>query len=219
MSEPDQKQVPLWLKIFLGFHCLIIFSWSLPKAPPAMMDGAVELSPVNFFTNFADWILVANEKVKRKTFQVPGFAPGINIHRDYLLRTGLWQYWDMFAPNPADTDVYLEAKITYKDGTTAIQPYPRMFTKPIYEKYFKERFRKFTERLHPDSYAWKWPTFAQRMALDAYHDKNNPPLNVVLIRHWKQLQPMTEPQWTNYRVNEFYEYKVDLKRLQEDKPL
>jgi hypothetical protein len=66
----------------------------------------------------------------------------------YMLPTGLWQAWNMFAPNPAMSNVYLEAEVTLADGIRAVWKFPRMSELGYFERYRKERYRKWaTERV------------------------------------------------------------------------
>ena len=72
----------------------------------------------------------------------------------YLIPTGFWQYWDMFAPNPANIDFYCDAEVTYADGSHRTYTYPRMYKLGIIQKYGMERFRKYYERARDDSYQY-----------------------------------------------------------------
>ena len=66
----------------------------------------------------------------------------------YMGWSGLWQGWTMFAPNPPMVNSYLEAEIAFDDGTDAIWVFPRMDRLGYFERYWKERYRKWAhERL------------------------------------------------------------------------
>lgn len=206
MEERKPKKVSVWLKAFLAFHCLAILSWTLPNPPPGITNGEIQPSPVTVIRHFPDYILAANNWLK-----IRKWAP----HRPYLLSTGLWQYWDMFSPNPSSTDLWLSAVVEYEDGTIEIFPYPRMATLPIHEKYFMERFRKFTERLSPDIYSYKWDAFAMRVAYLSWKDEQNPPARIELVRHWMEVPSMDQPLPKEYQFYAFYELEVPLSALQE----
>jgi len=134
----------------------------------------------------------------------------------YLFTTGFWQYWDMFAPNPSNIDFYGDAVIHYKDGSTSIYLYPRMFLLSIPEKYLKERYRKFFERAHAEEYPYLWAPFALRVALLNYKDPKNPPIKVDLRRHWQYVADPGQVQATTYDSYVYYSGIInqpDLKTL------
>src|SRR3712207_1254298 len=61
---------------------------------------------------------------------------------------GLWQSWDMFAPNPAMANVYLEAEVTFADGSRTTWRLQRMEQLSYWQRFRKERYRKWgNERL------------------------------------------------------------------------
>jgi hypothetical protein len=61
----------------------------------------------------------------------------------YMLPTGLWQAWNMFAPNPAISNVYLEAEVTLADGSRVTWKFPRMNELGYFDRYRRERYRKW----------------------------------------------------------------------------
>ena len=204
--EEPKRSVYFLVKVFVVFHMVMILSWSAPKAPPAILNGSVPPTPQNVASRWTDFLLAENDKFR---FLTP--------FKYYLLTTGTWQYWDMFAPNPANTDFWWDAVVTYKNGDQKVAVYPRMKDLSISEKYIKERYRKYLERMNNDSTdSWKRPTFAQRMALLAYKDPENPPVRVVLRRHFKQMLGMDKPVPKDYSVFEVFEYVVDQEKLKKD---
>jgi len=197
-GEAPKRTVSGWVKAFVGFHVLAVTMWSIPRPSDA----------------------VENERV------TPTISDRIRVfNNDYLLTSplqyydeffGWWQYWDMFAPNPADTDIWCDAVITYQNGTQSVYQYPRMYLLSNWDKYFSERYRKFYERVNPDSGQEIWPFFAQCIALKNYHDASNPPVEVQLRRHWKQIQPPGTRQLKDYSEYTYYDYRVDLGELRAD---
>lgn len=136
--------------------------------------------------------------------------------RAYLLSTGAWQYWDMFAPDPSNTDVYCDADVTFRDGTTRTVAYPRMAELSIPMKYVKERYRKFYERAHGPNDAQLFPPFAQTFALGVYKDPKNPPVVVRLKLHTLPTAPPGQRQATQYNVSNYYTYVVDSRWLRKE---
>lgn len=188
------------------FHMVMILSWSLPNPPPAIVNGTLKPTPANIASRLPDFALAANSEFK---FGTPA--------KYYLMSTGLWQYWDMFAPNPANLDFWWDSIITYKSGRREVVPYPRMKTMNVFEKYFKERYRKYLERMNTDATdRWKRPTFAQRMALLAYRDPSDPPVRVLLRRHYRSMPGMDKPVPQDYTIDIVFDYFVDQEKLKQD---
>jgi hypothetical protein len=189
------------LRLVVLFHVFAITSWSLPKTPPGIANGSIQFNFPSSLRNWSDWLLYVNERyVSKKIAPEPQTYASRPI-QTYLLFTGTWQYWDMFAPNPSNWDGFVTADIFFADGTMREHQYPRINILPLHEKYVKERYRKFLERAHPDDYAWIRPYFAQRIALENYKDPENPPVLVVLHRHWRLMPrpPTLLEYWANLR--------------------
>ena len=128
--------------------------------------------------------------------------------RYYLQVTGFWQYWDMFAPNPANTDSWLTAEIEYADGEVVKAEYPRIQHMPIPEKYVNERYRKFTERLHPIDQSYKWAQFAYRMAYLHPRADKAVPVRVRLYKHFR-IYAVAFKNEPKVQDEQFFELVVD----------
>ena|SRR5579862_2526700 len=203
-------RVSPWVKAFVAFHIVAITIWAIPNPPAGLMNGRIAWklqtdSAPHFLQSLNDGFRVFNRAKLRPSFI-----------KYYDMPTGVWQYWDMFAPNPSDIDWYGDAEVIYRDGTKRIYTYPRMYTYGIIQKYFMERFRKYYERAHAEEYSYAWPAFAQRVALLSTTDPNNPPVEVRLRRHWLQIEPPGEPQPSEYNSAEYFRYPVDEAKLQRD---
>ena len=121
--------------------------------------------------------------------------PGSNLRslaivpvQSYVLKTGLWHSWDMFSPDPLAVNFNLEAHITFQDGSIRIWEFPRMEQLGFWERYQKERYRKWRERVRQDIYSMVWPDTARFIARLNNHG-TNPPVKVVLVRHWGPIPP------------------------------
>jgi hypothetical protein len=127
------------------------------------------------------------------------------LHRPfnkYMNFMGLWQTYAVFAP-PRANNLHLIALITYKDGTTRIEPLPRLDRMPLFDKVRKERFRKYLE----DNTAWTelYGSFlvkdlARYVARQSNFFKGkpptvpaNPPHSVSLIRFHSDLPNLKPP--------------------------
>lgn len=217
MVEPTSKakaSVSLWVKAFVVFHLLGITVWSLPNPKKPYMNETLKLGirKDNFVQSFSETVtegtLLFNWKyLKRSPLSY------------YTLSTGFWQYWDMFAPNPASIDLYLEADITYRDGSKTRFHYPRIYTLSIPMKYVKERYRKFYENVNNDEQAYIRPAVAQRIALESFDDPANPPVQVVLIRYFDTIEPPGVPEDPTYKSVPYFTYRVDQRKLFRDKGL
>lgn len=199
MSRPS-RNAPIWVKLFVAFHLIAILIWALPYAPAPVRNGAV--SPIG-----SDYILLANER----------YAKQFPLVRTYLATTGFWQYWDMFSPNPADTDVWGDALIVREDGTRETYAYPRMFTLNLWDKFLLERYRKFYERAHRPENQFLWARFAAVVASKVDHDPKNRPIEVQLRRHEQVLGGPDNPELPPYIDETYFVWKVSWRDLDQVK--
>jgi hypothetical protein len=193
------KSVSLWVKLFVAFHVFAITVWALPRPADAILKG--KQLPVG-----TDWLLFWNARYLKESMP----------ERLYCGTTGLWQYWDMFSPNPAQIDFWGDAEVVYQDGKHIRYQYPRIYLLPLPQKYPYERFRKYYERAHTEGYKFLWPLFAQRIALLCDTDKANPPVKVVLRRHWRPVAAPGKVQQVDYNQFDYFTYAVDEERLRAD---
>jgi len=132
--------------------------------------------------------------------------------RPYMLWSGLFQNWDMFSPDPPRVNIRVEAEITFLDGQTRTWKFPLMHELGYVERYFRERYRKYsTEYLRVDEYAGLRPDAARYVARLNNNDPSNPPVSVTFYRTWSEMKLMRpdgvyeEDPWT--RIS-FFTYKV-----------
>ena len=86
----------------------MIFLWCWPLPNPNIGE-IFDRHPVEaFMSNPREAVLALNVRVLK---QDP-----MAWQARYLSTTGLWQYWDMFAPDPSNLDVWFDALVTYRDG-------------------------------------------------------------------------------------------------------
>ena len=134
-----------------------------------------------------------------------------NAVRPYMLWTGLFQKWDMFAPEPSKLNSYIGAQIAFRDGRTVLWSFPRMENLGIVDKYLKERYRRYAnDGLRLDNNARLWPDAARYIA--RLHDSpGNPPVAVNLIRYWSVVPPPTATgayQPAPWQQHMFFQYQV-----------
>ena len=111
------------------------------------------------------------------------------VIRPYIVWSGLFQAWDMFAPDPAKLNSYVQAEVWFRDGSVRLWSIPRMNELGYFDRYFKERYRKYaTEYLRMDSHSALWPDAARYVAR-LHRDPSNPPTAVRLNRSWSEINP------------------------------
>ncbi len=186
------KTVPWPYKLFFIFHALIIFLWSLPQSPEVV-------SPEIGLGRPQDKLYRINDQFVRN-----------GPPRNYMLATGLWQYWDMFSPNPLSVDSYIDCRIVFENGMATLWPYPRMANLNLYDKYLQERFRKNVERVGEPQNNFLWEPFCQRVALEAFKSRNLIPIEVTIIKRYRQIgPPQNDPKPDQYEEQTLYIHSVD----------
>jgi hypothetical protein len=136
--------------------------------------------------------------------------------RPYMLWTGLFQNWDMFAPDPSKLNCNVGAVVEYRDGTRSLWSFPKMESMGLVDKYFRERWRKYAnDNLRLDTNAALWPDAARYVARQN-NRPGNPPVAVSLLRYWSEVPPpapngIYEPApWQWYT---FFRYPVEARDL------
>lgn len=136
------------------------------------------------------------------------------ISEPLMLRAGLWQGWDMFAPTPLSTNLSVEARVRLADGSEVTWVFPRMERLGYLERYRKERYRKWRERVRLDAYSLVWADAARWIARQASRP-GVPAREVVLTRRWARIPPPAGP-WLPPRLPDpvlieqadFFTYRV-----------
>lgn len=198
---PRERTAAWWIKLLVLFHVFCICVWACPKPAKEFTDGTIK--PRWYDVN--DQIrLFADNHLKT-----------LSVVPVYLFTTGTWQYWDMFAPEPANIDFYGDAVVTYRDGTKATWDLPRMEKLPIQIKFLKERYRKYFERAHDDKFQYLFQPLCERIAelCDKYPD--NPPVRVAVYRHWIKISDPGQVQPKQYDGFNYYTGEIDLKQLRQ----
>lgn len=125
--------------------------------------------------------------------------------RHYMWLTGGDQNWAMFAPNPAQQDIYLSAIITYRDGTQKSWNFPRMHDLGYIQRYQEERFRKMIEFGHMSAHSCMWPPLARFAGLsNNSHPATNPVTHVALVLHTLNIPNIGVPL-PPYTTDTFYQ--------------
>lgn len=148
------------------------------QTPPGWKRIAISVFLLFHLAAITSWCLPINSLLIDRWKQVI---------RPYMLWAGLYQAWDMFAPDPVKLNSYVEAEITFDDGSTRVWSIPRMNEIGYVDRYFKERYRKFsTEYLRMDSHSALWPDAARYIAR-VNRNPSKRPIAVRLIRYWSEI--------------------------------
>ena len=118
----------------------------------------------------------------------------------YMLPSGFWQTWNMFAPNPAVSNNSLEAEITFRDGSREVWKFPRVSDMGYFERYRCERYRKWgNERVlaagKPDP---RVAGPAARFAARQVERPGTPVRAVDLARYRAQIPSPKRGRWRPY---------------------
>ncbi len=106
----------------------------------------------------------------------------------YVLHSGLWHSWDMFSPDPQSMNFNLYAEVYFQDGSVKLWEFPRMEKLGYWERYQKERFRKWRDRVRQDIYSSVWNDTARYIAR-LHNTGPNKPVRVVMVRQWEPVPP------------------------------
>jgi hypothetical protein len=99
---------------------------------------------------------------------------------------GLNQNWNVFAPDPRRQSISLEARVTMSDGSHRTwRPY---VGGDLIDSYRDYRWGKWAENVRLDRNRKLWPGLAEWVARKE-SDRRLRVRRVVLIRHWRDLEP------------------------------
>ncbi len=93
------------------------------------------------------------------------------------------QQWGVFAPDPRQTSLRLEGRVTFADGTTAVWHLPQGARIGANFRYY--RWRKWLERVRSDDFRSLWAPTARWVA-GLYADRPSPVARVELVRLFHQ---------------------------------
>ena len=106
----------------------------------------------------------------------------------YMRWSGLFQTWDMFAPDPESVNSYVKGVVITRDRHMQVWSFPRMEELGFAERLRKERYRKFSEVLPQPQYAPLWPDVARHLGRQL-NNKSDPPDKILLIQFQSEIHP------------------------------
>jgi hypothetical protein len=98
--------------------------------------------------------------------------------------TGLNQNWQVYSP-PRNISAYVDAKVTYADGTSSVYSIPGRRGLGAFVDY---RWQKYEEAIRQDTGEWLWPDYADYVAGLARAEGKDP-VQVMLVRRWAETLP------------------------------
>lgn len=103
---------------------------------------------------------------------------------------GIWPSWSMFAPNPIRFDSKTYVAITYKDGERREFDVEKKLEGP-FATFRKARWMKYSQDnlRNPGQQVLLDP--AIRYFVRKYEHKDNPIVNVQILRKWNEIQPFS----------------------------
>ena len=126
----------------------------------------------------------------------------------YMRWAGVAQFWAMFAPQPLNLNIRMEAEVTYRDGHKNIWRFPDPPSFGYFRRYFEERYRKYSaDNLREDKNAAIWPDAARYIAR-LNNDPGNPPVTVKLVRNWSEIAPPGSYKAEPWHQFVFFTYPV-----------
>lgn len=133
---------------------------------------------------------------------------------------GWSQGWSVFAPRLRRYNPHATATVTFTDGSTELYEFPRMEKLNLWDRFRREKWRKFAVDNMPWSIAsYYHEDVARYVARDAFRDPSNPPMQVALTIHWAVVPelPAVVPSDRfpeHDKAASFFVYRVRKKDLQ-----
>ena len=130
--------------------------------------------------------------------------------RWYVRSVGLDQAWNMFAPNPADTDCEFFVRGKLRDQTSFEWMLPRYSRGDLLHEVVFERGRKFEERVRLDKNKAIWPIVANRIANRIVLERGEV-AEISLVRRWVKVEspygvrPLSAPKEYAFYTKNFLE--------------
>jgi hypothetical protein len=144
----------------------------------------------------------------------PALKAARELVQPYMRWIGLFQTWDMFAPDPEKVNSYVKTVVITRDRRMHVWSFPRMEELSYGERYQKERYRKFVEVLPQQQNFPLWPDVARHVA-NMFNSQTDPPDKILLIQFQSDIHTGAARSYNpTPRPNIFYEYYVQPGDLQ-----
>jgi hypothetical protein len=133
----------------------------------------------------------------------PALSGAKDLFMPYMRWSGLFQSWDMFAPDPQSLISHLKAVVITRDRHIKVWVFPRQEDMSYWQRFRHERDRKFAEILPQPQFGPLWPDVASHVA-GFFNDAADPPEKVFLIQFGSPIQPGVSQEATP-KPNVFYD--------------
>jgi hypothetical protein len=131
----------------------------------------------------------------------PGCAAVVRLAAVPFNALGLWQSWDMFAPDPMPADIFVSLLAVLDDGTVVEGDLTNMPTLDLRTRYTTERWRRFcNDHLRLDANRRLWPGAARGFAARIERERGRRVIRLQIWRHWQAVVPPGEdwrPEWSS----------------------
>lgn len=145
------------------------FTVRIPRAVASLVIGY-------FVAGLAVWNM-PDSVVKARLW--PWFGPQLHW-------LGLWQGWNMFSPNPMNTNIEIVATVEYRDGFKRLYQFPELSHQGALAAFMAIPFRKLLVEL--PQHTWALPDVARYVARKV-DDRKDPPIRVSFICYAAPLPP------------------------------
>jgi hypothetical protein len=173
-------------------------------SPPSLSER-VERSPVAQLLISIAIVLVLLTEIVTHLPSGSAVFRSVGTEANYLIRlVATEQQWGVFAPDPRQTSLRIEGRVTFEDGSTAVWDLPEGPRIGGNFRYY--RWRKWLERVRSDDFQSLWDPTARWIA-SQYDDRASPVARVDLVRlfHANVLTGEQPP----YEEFTYYTYVVD----------
>lgn len=136
---------------------------------------------VNFFIILHVYLIVV--------WSLPGSAFRTNLLvpvNQYGLFLGLWQSWDMFAPQPLRLNMDIDAELIRVDGQ--IEKWTLERPESVFSHWRYERVRKYKSNIRLDTYSKLWPDFANFIKSQMRQETNAEFKGIRIMRRWSTIE-------------------------------
>jgi hypothetical protein len=130
----------------------------------------------------------------------------IGTTQPYINALGLDQNWGVFAPNPRQQVLELQAHVRYADGRVSTWHLPD--GGPFIGATWDYRWRKLVEYVTAEDYQQYWRPVASFIAREE-RARGLRPAHVTLVRRTRQIRPPGQvPPFGAWQESSYYEYAV-----------
>jgi hypothetical protein len=148
--SPDGRSPSLRAKIiisaFILFHFGCVAVWVFPAVPsPTVQKDGNTVPGLYSIRKFLLSLSVPlpARRLDPATNSLQWRIERLSLIGSYLGRTGQWQHWNLFAPNPMTFNRYLAGRVTYRAGNWREVTLPRVEQLDVVRAHLEARYREY----------------------------------------------------------------------------